>query len=168
MRRLFALLALATAISPAVARNYVPVYGRKHGIMGEGYKHTVGRDGTWRIVTEYHTRDPLVAMDVALYRAAELAREQGKPYVQVLEGYGTSGYGVASGFVYAVGSDSPAAPTTCRVKRCYTADVAKVLEALSGPDGRTPGVATPTYVDRWGRQVTVDGFGIGAIAWTQR
>ena len=168
MRRLFALVAAVTAISPAAARNYVPVYGPKHGIMGEGYKHTVGRDGTWRIVTEYHMRDPLIAIDVALYRAAELAREQGKPYVQVLEGYGTAGYGVASAFVYAIGSDSAAAPTSCRVKRCYTADVAKVLEALSGPDGRTPGVPKPSYVDPYGRQVTVDGFGIGAIAWTQR
>jgi hypothetical protein len=136
--------------------------------MGEGFKHSVEKDGTWRIVAEYHTRDPLIALDVALYRAAELAREQGKRYVQVLNGYGTSGYGVANAFVYAVGSDSPAAPTSCKAKRCYTADVAKVLESLSGPDGRTPGVAKPSYVDGYGRQVTIDGFGIGAIAWTQR
>ena len=119
-------------------------------------------------MTEYHTRDPMIAVDVALYRAAELAREQGKRYVQVLNGYGMSGHGVANGFVYAVGSDSPAAPTSCKAKRCYTADVAKVLEALSGPDGRTPGVPKPSYVDQMGRQVTISGFGIGAIAWTQR
>lgn len=168
MRTLAALIALAAVASPAAARDYVPIYAPKHGLMGEGFKHNVEKDGTWRIVTEYHRSDPLMALDVALYRAAELARENGNRYVQVLNGYGMSGYGVANAFVYAAGSDSPAAPPSCRAKRCYTADVAKVLDALSGPDGRTPGVPKPTFVDGYGRQVTVDGFGIGAVAWTKR
>jgi len=168
MYRVVAILAILATATPAAARDYIPTYAPKHGLMGEGFKHSVEKDGTWRIVTEYHTRDPLIALDVALYRAAELAREQGKRYVQVLNGYAMGGYGSSNGFVYAVGSDSPAAPASCKAKRCYTADVAKVLEALSGPDGRTPGVAKPSYVDGFGRAVTIDGFGIGAIAWTQR
>ena len=168
MRTLAAFIAFVAIASPAVARDYVPAYGPKGGLMGEGFKHTVGKDGTWRIVTEYHTRDPLIALDVALYRAAELAREQGKRYVQVLNGYAMGGHGSSNGFVYAIGTDSPAAPTSCKAKRCYTADVAVVLDALSGPDGRTPGVPKPSSVDSYGRQVTVSGYGIGAIAWTQR
>src|SRR3954451_16133987 len=110
MIRVAAILALVVTATPAAARDYVPAYGPKHGLMGEGFKHTIEKDGTWRIVTEYRTRDPLVALDVGLYRAAELAREQGKRYVQVLNGYAMGGYGSSNGFVYAIGSDSPAAP----------------------------------------------------------
>lgn len=168
MHCLAAAIAIFLAASPAFARDYVPAYGPKQGIMGEGYKHSTEKDGTWRIVTEYHTRDPIIALNVALYRAAELAREQGKRYVQVLNGYGMSSHAVANGFVYAVGSDSPAAPTRCKAKRCYTADAAQVLDILSGPDGRTPGVPKPTYIDEKGRQVTIAGYGIGAIAWGRR
>jgi hypothetical protein len=168
MYRVAIILALVVTATPAAARDYVPVYGPKHGVMGEGFKHTIEKDGTWRIVTEYRTRDPLVALDVGLYRAAELAREQGKRYVQVLNGYAMGGYGSSNGFVYAIGSDSPAPPASCKAKRCYTADVAKVLDALSGPTGRTPGVAKPTFADEFGRPVTIDGYGIGAVSWKQR
>lgn len=168
MYRVALFLALSLTPTVASARDYVPPYGPKHGVMGEGFKHSVEKDGTWRIVTEYRTPDPLVALDVALYRAAKLAREQGKRYVQVLNGYAMGGYGSSNGFVYAIGSDSPAAPTSCKAKRCYTADVSKVLEALSGPTGRTPGVAKPSYVDEFGRPVTIDGYGIGAVSWKQR
>ena len=66
MRTLTALIAIVAAASPAVARDYVPAYGPKRGLMGEGFKHSVEKDGTWRIVTEYHTRDPMIALDVAL------------------------------------------------------------------------------------------------------
>ena len=125
-------------------------------------KHSVQDDGSWRIVTEYHTNDPYIAVNVALYRAADLAREAGKPYVQVLGGYGQASWGVASGFVFARPSDGPAAPADCKAKRCYTADVAKVFEELGGADGNQPGVPKPT-VDDHGRTVLQSGFGIGPI-----
>lgn len=154
--------------SSALARGAAPFYGPKQGAMGEGYKHGVQKDGSWRIVTEYHTRDPMIALDVALYRAAELARDDGHRYVQILGGYASSGYGVSSGFVFAQPADSPEAPTKCRDKRCYTADVRRVHELLSGPDGHQPGVAIPTSVDGYGRQVTERGYGIGAVSWANR
>ncbi len=136
--------------------------------MGEGYKHSVQKDGTWRIVTEYHTTDPMVAMDMALYRAAEMAREANQPFVQILNGYAMSSYAVASGFVFARPSSDSAAPTACKAKRCYTADVARVLDLLGGPTGNQPGVAKPSSVDERGRQVTISGFGIGAVSWATR
>ena len=160
--------AVCLMISPAFARDATPYYGPKQGLMGEGYKHSVQKDGSWRIVTEYHTRDPMVALDVALYRAAELARDEGHRYVQILSGDASSRYSVASGFVFAQPADKPDAPTHCRDKRCYTADVALVLDLLSGPSGNQPGVAKPTSVDKFGRQVTEMGYGIGAVAWTSR
>lgn len=165
MRLLATLITIFIAVSSATAREYVPIYGPKNGAMGEGYKYSDQKDGSWRIVTEYHTRDPMVALNVALYRAADMAREAGKPYVQVLSGYGMSSYGVASGFVFARPSDNPAPPASCRTKRCYTADVAKVLEALGGETGNQPGMPKPT-VDEHGRTVLISGYGVGAIAWT--
>lgn len=168
MRSFLAVLACVLVASPALARDAAPYYGPKQGLMGEGYKHSVVKDGSWRIVTEYHTNDPMVALDVALYRAADLARLDGHRYVQVLSGDAMASYGVASGFVFAKASDSPEAPAACRAKRCYTADVAKVLDALSGPSGNQPGVAKPSSVDERGRQVTILGFGIGAIAWREQ
>jgi hypothetical protein len=170
MRVTVLLAAFLVVAAPATAGERKQYYGPKQGPFGEGYKHSVEKDGTWRIVTEYHSRDPMLALDVALYRAAELAKEAGKPYVEVLNGYGMSSYNVASGFVYARPSDSAAAPAACykRVKRCYTAEVAKVLYLLGGPNGDQPGVARPSSVDSKGRQVTMSGMGIGAVAWKER
>lgn len=168
MRLMLGLFAAVSLSVPAFARDYAPNYALIHGALSEGYKEKLQDDGSYRIVTEYHTRDPMVALDVALYRAAELAREAGKPYVQVLSGDGRSSYGVSNGFVFARPTDSAAAPSDCRAKRCYTAEVAKVLDALSGPTGDQPGVAKPSSFDERGRTVTIMGYGIGAIAWANR
>lgn len=167
--RIIVTLTLSAIIAAPVAAGQQPrYYGPKKGMFGEGYKHSVEKDGSWRIVTEYHDRDALPAIDVALYRAAELARQEGHAFVEILGGYGSSGPGASNGFVYARPSDSPAAPTNCRGKPCYTADVAQVLRALSGPSGYERGVAAPSSVDRFGRQVTVSGFGIGAVAYSRQ
>lgn len=169
MRFAKTMLVVACVISsPALARDVSRYYGPKHGAMGEGYKHSVQKDGSWRIVTEYHVRDPLIALDAALYRAAEMARDEGHRYVRVLSGYGSSSYAVANGFVFARPADTPEAPTQCKDKRCYTADVTRVLYLLSGPTGNEPGLARPTSVDAYGRQVTISGYGIGAVSWADR
>jgi hypothetical protein len=106
-------------------------------------------------------------VDVALYRAAELAREARQPYVQILGGNGTARMSVSTAIIYARPSTTPDAPPACRrSKRCYTADVDKVITTLSGPSGNQPGVAAPAGLDSYGRTVTVSGFDTGAIAWT--
>jgi hypothetical protein len=103
-------------------------------------------------------------VDVALYRAAELAREARQPYVQILGGSGTARMSVSTAIIYARPSATP--PACRRSKRCYTADVGKVITTLSGPSGNQPGVAAPAGPDSYGRTVTVSGFDTGAIAWT--
>ena len=161
------LIAAAVASSPASAREIY--YGPKSGLLGTGYKHKVEKDGSLRIVTEYHATSADLALDVALYRAAELAREAGMPFVQVLGGYAYARNGVAVGLVYARPSDGPAAPAACRrSKQCYTADVARVLQALSGAAGTEPGIAKPIGTDTFGRRVFQSGFGTGAVAWFRR
>ena len=162
-----AAIAAVMVSSPASARDIY--YGPKSGPFGTGYKHNVEKDGSIRIVTEYHSRDPYVALNVALYRAAELARDAGKPFVQMLGGYAQARNGVAVGFAYARPTDSSSAPAACRrAKRCYTADVATVLRALGGPYGNQPGIARPTGTDQFGRSVSFEGFGTGAVAWFER
>ena len=164
---LAAVIAAAVISSPASARKLY--YGPKSGPFGTGYKHDVEKDGSLRIVTEYHARSADLALDVALYRAAELAREAGKPFVQVLGGYAYSRTGVAVGFVYARPSDTAAPPAGCRrAKQCYTADVAVVLRALGGAAGNEPGIAEPTGTDAFGRRVIYSGYGTGAVAWFRR
>jgi len=154
--------------TPALARDSAPPYEPLSGAFSEGYKEKLQSDGSYRIVTRYNARDPIDALDVALYRAADLAQKVGMPYVQILSGSARSDYGVSTGYVSARPADSAAAPTTCRDKHCYTADVAKVLYILSGPSGTQPGVAKQSSVDERGRAVTVMGLGIGAIAWADR
>jgi hypothetical protein len=165
--RLIAAIAAVIASSPATAAN--PYYGPMSGPFGTGYKQNVEKDGSLRIVTEYHSRDPYLALNVALYRAAELARQAGSPYVQMLGGSAYARNGVAVGTAYARPTTSPLAPTTCRrAKRCYTADVAAVLRALGGPYGNQPGIAQPSGIDSFGRSVSGEGFGVGAVAWLER
>ena len=170
MRILFAAAAAATAVlasSSAIAGG--SAYGPKNGIFGTGYKDKVEDDGSLRIVTEYHSMDPDFALNVALYRAAELARGAGKPFVQILGGHASARNGVALGYVFARPSDSPSAPLACRrAKACYTARVDAVLAALSGPRGNEPGVVRPAGTDRFGRSVSFGGYGAGAVAWHER
>jgi hypothetical protein len=131
-----AMTMIALAATQSLARDEAVYYGPKQGFMGVGYKHSVRKDGSWRIVTEYHSSDPDLALNIALYRAAELAREAGQPYVQILDGYGMARLGVASGFVFARPSESSAAPMDCKRKHCFTAEVAEFMVTLGNKIGR--------------------------------
>jgi len=73
-------LALAVCLSlivqtPALARDSAPPYEPLSGAFSEGYKEKLQSDGPYRIVTRYNARDPIDALDVALYRAADLAQK---------------------------------------------------------------------------------------------
>lgn len=165
--RLLPLIGTCCAVltpSLAYAVDYHPWSG---GLISEGYKERVEKDGSWRIVAEYSGADAIDALDVALYRAADLARAEGKKYVQVLGGSASSRMHTATAIIFAKASDSPEAPSEChRSKRCYTADVATVLDILGGENGRAPGNARVTSYDQYGRPVKSSGFGTGAVAWT--
>jgi hypothetical protein len=124
-------------------------------------------DGYWKIEASSERGDRRLAIDKALYRAAELARLGGHRYVEMHDAYSSADRFRESATLFARAADAPVAPQRCRsgkAKRCYTADVAAVLQRLSGTSGNEPGVATPTSIDKYGRTVTESGFGIGAIA----
>lgn len=154
MKRSLSILALAAMLcsaAPATARDYV--YGPMRGILGEGYKQTLEKDGVWRVVTTYRARFPQIALNVALYRAAEIAREGGQTHLQILAGHAIWSWGVAQGFVYARPSDSPAPPIKqdCRRKACYTVAVAAILDAE--PDG-----GKDRFLDPAGHEVPIGFF----------
>ncbi len=101
---------------------------------------------------------------MAMYRAAELARENGTRYIAFLGGQESRSPGIYSATVYARPSDSAAPPSGCRSNRrgtCYTADVVEVLRILGGPGGKQPGVAIVDHYDEYGRAVSFSGFGVG-------
>lgn len=165
MRALLCLLLVATAAPAVAGASDAPYYGplkRWHGIgFTFGYRDAVEKDGSWRVDATVRRGE---AVDMAMYRAAELARERGHDFVQFLGGSASRSPGIASATVYVVPSDSAAPPAACRSKRrgtCYTADAAEVMRVLGGPGGTQPGVAIVDHIDRFGRQVYVSGFGIG-------
>ncbi|WP_241656388.1 hypothetical protein [Sphingomonas oligophenolica] len=139
---------------------------RWHGIGYKfGYDERTEKDGSWRIDAAVHGRGH--AIDIAMYRAAERARNEGYSYVVFLGGRGSKSPGIDAATVYARPSHEAAAPAGCRsnkVSSCYTADVAEVLRRFGGPGGSQPGVAVADHRDQFGRQVFLSGYGTGGVA----
>lgn len=168
MKRLSALVLAIIAAPPAIAANSdAPYYGpalRWHGIgFKTGYEDHIEKDGSWRIEVSARSGEPV---DMALYRAAERARDLGYRYVALLGGVEHRTPGMRWVTLYARPSATPDAPTGCRSHRkgaCYTAEVGEVLRVLGGPDGAQPGVAVADHFDRFGRPVMISGYGIGAV-----
>ncbi len=161
---LFATLHPAAALAAPDAPYYGPM--KRWGPIGYkfGYKEIVEKDGSWHVSV---TTRRGAAIDIAMYRAAEMARDQGYPYVELLGGWENRTPGMGMADLYARPSRNPADPTTCRSKRrqtCYTADVSEVLRILGGPDGTQPGVPIIDHVDDHGNWVSYSGFGIGAAS----
>lgn len=163
------LLLLAIAQPAWAGRDEAPYYGpmkRWHGIGYKfGYEDRIEKDGSWRIDAAVHGRGD--AIDVALYRVAERARDEGYRYVFLLGGNWSKSPGMDAATLYARPSREAVAPVGCRSRKattCYTADVAEVLRILGGPDGTQPGVAIVDHRDEYGREVVLSGYGTGAIA----
>ncbi len=170
MKRVWPCLLLLTAAQPSWAGDAAPPYygpmKRWHGIGHRvGYEDRTEKDGAWRIDAAIHGRGD--AIDMALYRAAERARDAGYRYVFLLGGRGSRSPGLDAATVYARPSHDPVPPTDCRSKKitsCYTADVAKVMRILGGPDGTQPGVPVLDHLDEAGREVFLSGYGTGGVA----
>ncbi len=162
-----AALIAALAAGSASAREpgrYGPIGGL---FSGSGFDHKVRADGSWVVDASSRAADgPGFALNMAMYRAAELAHEQGFAYVQFLSGSASERRLTHSESARVVvrPSHSPAAPTGCKPGRCYTADVAHLMRLLGGPGGNQPGTAFPTRVDEYGRAVTITGFGLAQAA----
>lgn len=162
---------VAIAVSqPVLAREQdAPYYGpmkRWHGIgYKTGYNDRVEKDGSWRIDAATHGGGD--AIDMALYRAAERASEQGYRYLFLLGGRGSKAPGQDMATVYARPSHDLAPPIGCRSKKitsCYTADVREVMRILGGPGGTKPGVPIVDHLDEYGREVRFSGYGTGGVA----
>jgi hypothetical protein len=160
------LMVIGLASTPALASDapyYEPM--KRWSLFGYevGYKDDLQTDGSYRIVASVRSRQ---AIDMAVYRAAELASQLGYSHVEMLGASESAMPGYTSATLCVRPTRSAAAPLTCRSKRphtCYTADVRQVLRTLSGQDGLQPGVAIVDHVDRFGRSVYRGGFGAGAI-----
>lgn len=166
MRHFILLLVVAASTPTALLARDTPYYGPIKGWsggrdFGMGFKDEVQRDGSWRSVA--NTRGDQ-AVDMAIYRAAEMARSAGYDYVQLLGGNQSRSAIMSSATLFARPSHAPATPTDCKSRRresCYTADVAEVMRRLGGPDGVQPSVAIVDHLDEYGRKVSYSGYGIG-------
>lgn len=133
---------------------------------GQGYKDQTMSDGFWRIEGATRGRQ-MLAIDVAIYRAAEMAQSSGSKYVEIHDATeGENRNGDQRAILFARPVQSPTNPATCRSgmsNRCYTADVSVIMKRLSGASGNQPGMAAPSYIDKFGRTVTQSGYGVGAV-----
>lgn len=168
--RIWCCLLLVAIVQPAYADPSPPYYGPMkawHGIGFKfGFRDDVEKDGLWRVDASVRSGE---ALDMAMYRTAERAREQGYAFVEFQGGMNRRSPGIDSATVYARPSHSPAAPASCRSKKrnvCYTADVAEVLRILGGPGGTQPGVPITNHIDEYGRAVRYSGYGLGAASLT--
>lgn len=160
------LLLLATPADAGLVRR-AHYYGPLDVLSGVGFKDRTDEKGNWKIIANSRRIDGSgFALNVAMYRAAEMAKQQGYRYVRFLGGWAseTRLTGFESATVFARPAHDPADPVEgCLSKKgrdCYTADVAHLMLLLGGEGGTQPGVAIPTGVDDRGRQVTTTGFGL--------
>lgn len=110
-------------------------------MFGNGYKDTVQKDGLWRIISNGRPYDgPGFALDMALYRAAELTVASGHKYFQVIDGNMTVGVGLyvrgrESIKMIVRPSDDASPPPDCRLSRpenCFTKNAEDILKQI-GP-----------------------------------
>ncbi|WP_404368968.1 hypothetical protein AB5I39_15800 [Sphingomonas sp. MMS24-J45] len=140
-----------TAVTASIVGPDAHYYGPLNQWYGVGYKDSVEKDGAWRIVSNSRRIDgERHALNVALYRAAELARDAGFSYVQILGGYSmrTRGVGVLAGNesakIFARGANGSDALVGCRSTRpgeCYAVPVDQLLAVLGPAVGRSGGRA---------------------------
>lgn len=162
--QLLAVLLLAPATG-AIAASTASYYGPMRS--GQGYKEELTKDGYWKIQAATKGRR-MLAIDVALYRSAELTHAAGGRFVEIHDAYSAENRrGDQQATLFARVAAKAAPPVVCRSgkpNRCYTADMAVVMRRLSGASGKEPGMAAPSRVDQYGRTVYESGYGTGAIA----
>ena len=135
------LLAASAATSASAASWNVngPAYRPLDAWSFVGYKDKVQKDGTWKISANSATmHGEGFSLKIATYRAAELSKTAGHPFVQIIGQYalvqtGNINRGNETATIIARSADTSAPPSDCRTpapERCFTASVDKVMQAL--------------------------------------
>lgn len=118
-----------------------PEYGPSGMTRAVGYHDHTREDGTWAIETRSSSMQRSgYAGDMALYRAAEVATQQGHRFFQLLRSEGTIGTGMMNRGAETVSlivrfADTDAPPADCLQRgrhpgTCYTAEASKILSRL--------------------------------------
>ena len=83
MRVTLVLAILALATSPAAHAGGREYHYAPMNAVGEGYHDELERDGFWEIEAGIIGNRGVLAIDVAIYRAAEMAKTGGHRYVEI-------------------------------------------------------------------------------------
>lgn len=138
-------LALVALLGPgmAQARPGTATKYRPANLFG-GYSEKLVEPGVWRVKAKANgIAEPGFAQNMAIYRAAELMRQQGFAFLQVVDQKGEAmsmriggGSPVSAGqsmILWVRGAQDAGAPATCRAKepgRCFTVPVARTLDRV--------------------------------------
>lgn len=138
---LFAALLLAVPTVAAAGLLPPPRTYKKMDMFGNGYKDSVQKDGTWRIVANARPVDgPEFGVDMAFHRAAEMTAAAGHSHFQILDMQTTTMRVYGGDAKYTVKlivrpSDSAETPFDCRARDktlCVTL-AAELVLARIGP-----------------------------------
>lgn len=146
MRFLIFLTAASLALTPVTLSAQVErqVKYQKWGMFG-GYKEKVAGPNSWRVLAGVNGAAPEgSAWKIALYRAAELARQAGFEYFQVVNQKGSQTYiglgwgapthrGGGDAELEIVAVNDPAPPQTClaaNVKLCVTLNAEETMNRV--------------------------------------
>jgi hypothetical protein len=133
-----ALLAGLTSAAPEAQAGLATRY-RPANLLG-GYKDRLVEPGLWRVDARANGfAAPGFAQNMAAYRAADLLREAGFEYMQIIDQKGQS-WSTRSGgqmggtmTLWIKGAHNPDPPTDCRAKQpdlCLTVPVARTIERI--------------------------------------
>ena len=132
--RVALLVALTITASPGPA---VPASRYQPKKLSGGYTDRIVEPGLWRVDAVANGRaEPGFAQNMAAYRAADILREAGFEYMQIVDQKGEywSMGGMPAGgksTLWVRGAHNPGAPVDCRAKQpetCVTIPVARTME----------------------------------------
>lgn len=142
MFRPILLIALTLCATTAEAGSSLATKYRPANMFG-GYKDRLVEPGIYRIDAHANgVAGPGFAQNMAAYRAAEILRQGGFEYMQVIDQkgqslhIGTGGSSTSAGgsmTLWVRGSHNPAAPTDCRAKKptlCFTLPTARTMDRI--------------------------------------
>ena len=141
MIRMLIALCLLFGATVAEARPGTATKYRPHYLLG-GYKDKMDEPGVWQVYGKQNAiAEPLFARRMAVYRAADLVRQAGFEYMQIIDQKGKATTLVISGIrssgneeltIWVRGSHADV-PGECRAKEpsaCFTVSVAKTMAEI--------------------------------------